>query len=374
MVPVGRSRWDPSDRRRPQTRQRPRDEGGIRVLRAALRDLQWRRKRFVIAMLGVALVFAMGLVMTGLAASFSLEVDRTLAAVGAEAWVISATASGPLTGFSPIPESAMGPTPEEYSPAMMLRQTITDNGSVHDIIALGVVPGELGSAEAQKGRSLAGPGEAVVDDALQIADIGDSLTFGSQTFEVVGTVSGQRLYAGLPLVYITLEDARAIGVQGQPMVTAFLFKEPPASVPEGLRTLTNSEVKTDALRPLDSAVSSISFMRLLLWLVAATIIGSVLYLQAMERTRDFAVFKATGTSTAAIGLGLALQAVVLSLAAAALAAVFAVVLAPLFPMHVEIPASAFVLLPVVTVVVGLLASLIALRKVATVQPALAFGG
>jgi len=343
------------------------------VLRAALRDLQWRRKRFVIAMLGVALVFAMGLVMTGLAASFSLEVDRTLAAVGAEAWVISATSSGPLTGFSPMPESAIGST-QEYSPAMVLRQTVTDNGSVYDIIAIGAVPGELGSATAQKGRSLAGPGEAVVDDALEIADIGDSLMFGNQTFEVVGTVSGQRLYAGLPLVYITLEDAQVIGVQGQPLVTAFLLENPPASVPEGLRMLTNSEVKADALRPLDAAVASISFMRLLLWLVAATIIGSMLYLQAMERTRDFAVFKATGTSTAAIGLGLALQAVVLSLGAAALAAVFAVVLAPLFPMHVEIPTSAFVLLPVVTVVVGLLASLIALRKTATVQPALAFGG
>lgn len=64
----------------------------------------------------------------------------------------------------------------------------------------------------------------------------------------------------------------------------------------------------------------------------------------------------------------------LSLGSAALAAIFAVILAPLSPMHVEIPVSAFVLLPVVTVVVGLLASLIALRKTATVQPALAFGG
>lgn len=52
----------------------------------------------------------------------------------------------------------MGPTPEKYSPAMMLRLTITDNGSVYDVVVLGVVlgfvPGELGSVEAQKGRSL----------------------------------------------------------------------------------------------------------------------------------------------------------------------------------------------------------------------------
>lgn len=133
-------------------------------------------------------------------------------------------------------------------------------------------------------------------------------------------------------------------------------------------------MKSDALRPLKNAISSIGIVRLLLWLVAATIIGSVLYLQAMERTRDFAVFKATGTSTAAIGSGLALQAVVLSLASAVFAAALAIVLAPRFPLYVEIPTRALLLLPVVTVVVGLSSCLVTLRKIATIQPALAFGG
>ena len=75
------------------------------MLRAALRDLQWRWKRFVIAMVGVALVFAMGFVMTGLSASFSVEADRTLRAIGAEAWAVSDDASGPFTSFVPVPET-----------------------------------------------------------------------------------------------------------------------------------------------------------------------------------------------------------------------------------------------------------------------------
>ena len=37
------------------------------MLMAALRDLQWRRRRFIIAILGTAVVFAMTLVLTGLA-------------------------------------------------------------------------------------------------------------------------------------------------------------------------------------------------------------------------------------------------------------------------------------------------------------------
>src|SRR6185369_369650 len=152
------------------------------------------------------------------------------------------------------------------------------------------------------------------------------------------------------------------------------FASIPTFVPADLKVMSNEDVKQDVLRPLKAARSSISFVRLLLWLVAAIVIGSVLYLQAMERTRDFAVFKATGTSTAAIGAGLALQAVVLSLASAALAALLALLIAPVFPLNVQIPTSAFVVLPLITVVVGLLASTIALRRAASIQPAMAFGG
>ena len=108
--------------------------------------------------------------------------------------------------------------------------------------------------------------------------------------------------------------------------------------------------------------------------VAACIVGSVIYLSALERVRDFAVFKATGTGTPALLAGLALQAMIVSLVAAAVGAVLAVVIAPTFPMPAEIPTSAFVILPVVAILVGALSSLAGLRRAITVSPALAFGG
>ena len=342
------------------------------MLRAALRDLQWRRKRFVIAMLGVALVFAMGLIMTGLTESFSLEVNRTLHAIDADTWLVADGASGPLTSFSPVPVGLV--TDSAASPALILRQSIVAGSKIEDVVIVGAEIGRPGSVKAAKGRDVAGSGEVVVDTDFSLARLGESFSVGTQTFTVVGTVSGQRLYAGVPMMYMTLRDAQTMSLQGQPYASTFIYEVAPDNVPAGLKAMSTSEVRKDVLRPLDDAVSSIALVRMLLWIVAATIIGSVLYLQAMERTRDFAVFKATGTSTAAIGVGLALQAVALSLAAAALAAVLAAALAPSFPIHVEIPSSAYQLLPVVTVAVGLLANLIALRKTATVQPASAFGG
>ena len=73
------------------------------------------------------------------------------------------------------------------------------------------------------------------------------------------------------------------------------------------------------LRPLKQSIRSIDILQLLLWIVAAMIIGSVIYLSALERGRDFAVMKATGSSSRSLLAGLSIQAILLSLAAAIVA-------------------------------------------------------
>ena len=98
-----------------------------------------------------------------------------------------------------------------------------------------------------------------------------------------------------------------------------------------------------------------------------------MYLSTLERVRDFAVLKAVGASSRDLFLGLAAQSVVIALVAAALAVVLAQLMAPLFPLTIAIPWSAYAALPVVALVVGTLASLVGLRKAVTVDPALAFG-
>jgi putative ABC transport system permease protein len=112
----------------------------------------------------------------------------------------------------------------------------------------------------------------------------------------------------------------------------------------------------------------------LLWIVAALIVGSVVYLSALERLRDFAVFKAIGVSTRSILTGLGLQAVVLALLAAVVGVILSQLLAPLFPMNVVVPMSAYISLRVIAIAIGLLASAAGLRRAVAVDPALAFGG
>jgi putative ABC transport system permease protein len=84
--------------------------------RVALRDLQWRRRRFVIAVLATSLVFGMTLLMTGFSGSLHNEGPRIVAAVGADAWLVADGAPGPFTTSTPIrPPRRSGSPPSPAS-------------------------------------------------------------------------------------------------------------------------------------------------------------------------------------------------------------------------------------------------------------------
>ena len=112
----------------------------------------------------------------------------------------------------------------------------------------------------------------------------------------------------------------------------------------------------------------------LLWIMAAGIIAALVYITVLERTRELAVYKATGSSNGSLVRGLLLQASVLALFAAAIAAGLALAIAPTFPFAVEIPTAAYIQLLSVALIVGGIASLAGLRRVVRIDPALAFGG
>jgi putative ABC transport system permease protein len=289
--------------------------------------------------------------------------------------VIQKGASGPFTAFSPIPATdaervAAVDGITAADPIIYVHQTIGDEPE--DINLFGVVRGGIGEPELTDGRALEGPGEAIVDRELSV-DVGETFTMSGREWEVVGETKNTTINGGIPTVFIGLDDAQELLLLG-PLALAIVATGTPAGTVDGLEFMTNDEAREDILRPLQNAAQSIDFVRILLWIVAACIVGSIVYLSAMERTRDFAVFKATGTSNGSLAGGLAIQAVILSVAAAILAAIIATLLAPVFPLPVEIPMSAYLWLFVIAIAVGLLASLAGLRRAVKVEPALAFGG
>ena len=97
-----------------------------------------------------------------------------------------------------------------------------------------------------------------------------------------------------------------------------------------------------------------------------------MYVSSLERLRDFAVLKSLGSSSRLLFFGVAAQAVTITLLAAAFAVAASQLLKPIFALPIVVPPSAFVALPVVAIVVGLLSSLVALRRAIAVDPSSAF--
>jgi putative ABC transport system permease protein len=349
------------------------------VFLAALRDLQWRRKRFLITVVGTALVFAMSLLMSGISNGFSVEISRTLRQTGGDRWVAPTAAVGPFTAGINIDVDlldaavAQGAIPGvvRADPLLFTRSVAIVDGDPVDVNLFGSRVGALGAPAPSDGRPAEAAGEIVV--ASRLGSIGDTIELLGTEFLIVGTVPRASLFAS-PSVFMSLAEAQHLVANDQNRASMIVTEGVPSVLPAELRAFDFDDVAADLGRPLKNATQSIDLIRILLWSVAALIVASVIYLSALERTRDFAVFKATGSSTSSISLGLMLQAVTIALAASAIGAGLATLMAPRFPMDVSISKGSVLFMPVLATVVGVLASLIGMHRIATVQPAAAFGG
>jgi putative ABC transport system permease protein len=352
-----------------------RQMGDGQMFLTAWRDLQFRRRRVAIAVFGTAMVFALSLVMTGIAASFDNEVRRSLAPFGSH-WLRPEKANGALQAASPS-EVTSAPTATQLGVAridpVLFRNTSIGRGPKDKLAYFGVVRGGIGDPKPSVGSRLQRDGEIIIDKKFG-KKVGDSLSLGGTEFKVVGLVSKRSILAGTPLSYMSIGDAQKVGFGGRNLASAYAMSGAPTKPVPGWITNTQSDLQEEMLQPLVEATKTIDLVRGLLWFVAALIVGSVMYLQALERTRDFAVLKATGSSSSSIAGGLALQAIFLTMIASLFALIIAILLAPLFPMNVEIPKSAFLTLPAVAVLTGLIAVLTGLRRSLSVEPAFAFRG
>ena len=337
-----------------------------------LRDLQWRRRRFAIAVVATAVVFALALLLSGVSTSFDNEINRTVRSFQADAWIITRGGFGPFTGPTAFPvdrvvEVRQLPGVLKADPVAILRATTT-TPSTRNVNVIGVEPGGVGAPAGQRLEHLT----AVVDSSLGLRP-GDTLDLNGTTFRVAAVTHGLTYFAGIPTVTISLADAQELGFGGAKLATAIVTEGTPTRTPTGLAVLSNHDVEQDLARPVHQAKQTISLIRWLLWAVAAGIIAAMVYLSALERSRDFAVLKAIGVSTRSVLAGLVLQAVLLALVSALLAVALERAMAPASALSVEVSTFDFLALPLVALVVGVLASLLALRRAVSVDPALAFG-
>lgn len=342
-------------------------------------DLRYRYRQFLIAVIGAGVVLAMALLLSGLADGFRVEINQTVGGVGADRWVLAANAQGRIAAVATFPEADLASIAADSGvtradPLVILPQQVAQIGGVTKTVnVFGVRRGGLGDPNPSVGHRLAGPGE-VVASTVAGAPIGSEIEVGAARFRVVGQVANRTLLGGGPILYMDISAAQRLGLGGRPLVTAVVTSGVPSQVPVGLVVFTDAQVDSNTLAALSGGVQSIDNSKFFMWAVAAIIIAALLYVSALQRGRDFAVLKALGSSSLNLFGSLALQAIAVTLLAAGFGMIICNFMGGMFGQPVDIPGSAFATLPVIAVVVGIVSSLIALRRVTGADPAAAFGG
>ena len=194
------------------------------MLFAALRDMQWKKRRLIITVLSTALIFGMTLVMTGLSNGFRVEAQHTVDSLGVDAFVVKTGAAGPFLGSTPFPDVDLAriaavPGVTAAAPLGCVGTIMKEGGSTRNVTAFGAPEHGPGMPRASEGRAPSKPDEVAASSVLGL-HIGDTVQVGAHVLRIVGVVPNSTALAKIPNIFLTTQGLQQVAYNGQPMVTS----------------------------------------------------------------------------------------------------------------------------------------------------------
>ncbi|MDO4919590.1 ABC transporter permease [Kocuria sp.] len=370
----------------------------------SLRDIAFAKGRFALLATVVALITLLLVLLTGLTNGLGHQNTSALERLGAQRLVLSAPpggASEPSFTTSSIDRQQLEGWRQavgtDHVERLGIVQTSLRAGgqgagdraaaSPADATAAAGMALEPGSKLASgltvdSGAARAGDGEAVLSRALA-RDVGvatgDTVTLGGRALTVAGVVEDE-YYSHVPVVWLSTTDFPAVAhAPDGEVATALALTTPdvPAATPGDTQTVPLST--HDALAALPAYRSergSLLMMQGFLYGISALVVVSFLTVWTIQRTRDIAVLRALGASRRyVVGDSLVQAAVVLAvgvLLGGGAGLLGGALAGSAVPFELS---AASVAVPVAGVLaLGLVGSLLAVRRVSTVDPLIALGG
>ncbi|MFN8027575.1 MAG: FtsX-like permease family protein [Acidimicrobiia bacterium] len=339
------------------------------------RELQFRSRRALVAVLVSALVFGIAVASEGIKRTLANEPSEFVDSFGADGWVVRRDAS-PFTTIAVLPDSlaeTLADTPgvKSVHPILTGRATIL-SGTKDNANLIGYDLGDGPGPKLSEGRAPKGDKEIAITSGAGVG-VGDTIVTTAGTFDVVGKLDGMRYNASAPTILMSFAGAQKAVLNGQPFAMGFAVQGEPKSLPKGTAFTTNAEAADDLGLTIKAATKTIDFIVLLTWIVAAGVIGAIVYLAALEQTRNFAILRATGSTGGLIVGSLLVQSLAIAISAAVLSVPLALLLRMGMPMPSTLNASSFLRILIVGLLIGGIASIAAVRRALRVSPAEAFG-
>lgn len=366
-------------------------------MRLGVRNLTRDRARLGLSIAGVALATTLMLLLSGFLDGLDRQITSYLDRAPGSIVVSQAGVTGLLVATSVLPAGARErvlategvATATPIVASFVILELAGEKRSAYLIgydPGLGGGPWRLGA-----GRDVATDDEAVIDGALAARyglAVGDRFDLMGRRFTIAGLSEGTTSWM---TSFVFVRKSGAESLFGLPGMTGFLLVTPTggASRPEVLARLEaipgvdarpKSEVAQNDVDLFSRAIEPpVRLMTGIAFLVGTLVVGLVLYAATLERRREYGVLRAIGSSARTL-YGVALtQAVIVTLAGAALGLGLAIgeaqlvmALRPQFLISFE-PRSVASALGA-SALIALAAVLLPARVIATLAPADVFRG
>lgn len=254
-----------------------------------------------------------------------------------------------------------------------------------DLALFGVQPGGFLEQSSPAGPDRPLPGLVLADEARdEGVAVGDRYRIGGSgvTLPVIGFTFGGS-YGHVPIAYVPLKAWQAITYGNDPRgrFSAVAVRATDgadlaaADRRAGTETLTKAQAY-DGSPGFSAETATMTLIRGFLLVISALIVGAFFTVLTVQRTRQIGLLKALGASGGyVLRDGIAQMAAVVVTATTVGALVGAGIVAALSggPVPVDLSVGSIVVSALLLVVAGIAGSLVAFRRITTVEPAIALG-
>lgn len=354
----------------------------------ALRDILHAKGRFTLMIGVIALLTLLLVLLTGLTRGLAHQNISAIEALPADAVVLTPTLGDEIS-WTDSQVSADQATTWQDAPGLQTeplsvgQMRIEADGAVTSLALFGIAPDGQVAADLP---SAPGEGETLLPEDIA-ADLGvtagDTVSVNGQDLTVTGTVPTQ-WYSHSPVGFVHVDTFRALAHQAEDTAgSALLVREDGAedgaidtlAEESGTRAVTVS-VSLKALPSYSSENGSLTLIQGFLYGISALVTVAFLSVWTIQRTRDIAVLRALGAGARYVLRDTVGQAAILLAVGAVVGGLIGwgggAALSTVAPFE---SSAVTVLIPVAGVlVIGLLGSVLATRRVTRVDPLLALGG
>ena len=321
------------------------------------------------------------------------QAGRLAAAAPSDLWVMQAGTPDPSHGASILPNSVLADLREVPGVAaaqpLLARTMQVGSDPLALVMAVPEGPFQALTVQAFGARSLPGRGQIILGDLLAKdigAGRGDAVFIGASRFEVAEVSSVVEGFSGT--AFVSAQDAGQLFADPEAFSFALVVVSPGADLeevaasiqdqvpgtsaltPEGFADVMRREVE-EGLLPIVGVIIGISFV------VGLAVIALTIYTSTVERTRDYGVLKAVGASPWQLFAVVVRQSLIVALAGYVLGSALGLVSGKLIQDAVPqfglvFRWQDFLLVLAAVLVMSAVATLVPVRRVASIDPAMVF--